>query len=144
MKLSYKDLFGVQEMIGKVWELPLIPRVFIKLRRFAKAIENELKTFEPERIKLFQRHPQFIVDGMFHAPKPEDAGAEEFAKDYNEVFNVDVDIPYENIDVTEVENDIEKSKEKIVGTEGNALLNLLEALNEANDKQKETASADNK
>jgi hypothetical protein len=136
MKLTYKDLFAVQDMLGKVWELPLIPKIFIRLRRFSKSIENELKTFDPERVKLFQRHPEFIKDGKFSPPEPKDEGFVEFMKDYDSVFGETVDIPYENIDATEVEKDIENGKEKIVGTDGNLILNFLEMLNKANDEQK--------
>ena len=136
MKLSYKDLFAVQPIIAQTWGLELSPKFFMKLRRFDKAIGEEMKTFEPERLKLFQRHPQFIKDGRFNPPNPEDVGFTEFMNDYNEVFDVTAEIAWENEDIAAIEKKIEDSPKDVVGKDFKALLDLLEGLNKANDAQK--------
>ena len=136
MKLSYKDLFAVQPMIAQTWGLELSPKFFMKLRRFDKTIAEELKVFEPEKVKMFQRHPQFIKDGKFYPPAVEDEGFAEFAKDYDEVFGVLVDIAWENEDIAAIEKKIEDGNKDVVGKDAKTLLDLLESLNNVNDSQK--------
>jgi hypothetical protein len=136
MKLSYKDLFAGREILGLVWELDVAPKLFMKLRRLDKSIGDELKLFDPERVKLFQRHQQFIVDGQFNAPKPGEDGFAEFMKDYNEVFDMTVEIAWENEDIKAVEAKIEESKKDVPAKNLKALLDLLESFNRGNDEQK--------
>jgi hypothetical protein len=134
--LTYKDLFAVQPMIAQIWGLELSPKFFMKMRRFDKALGEELKTFDPERAKLFNRHSQFIKDGRFFPPKEEDEGFAEFIKDYNEVFDIAVDIPWENEDVAAIEKKIEDGGKDVVGKDAKVLLDIIETFNAANDAQK--------
>jgi len=132
MQITYRDMFIVKDTLDKIWCLSLSPKLFIFLRRLAKNIEMELKTFEPERIKLFNRHSQFDVDNMFNTPTPETNGYNEFITDYNDVFSSTVDIQYTNVDIENTKTYIENSNIDIAGTIGNSLLNILEELNKLN------------
>jgi hypothetical protein len=139
VKLLYKDLFDVRAMLGFIWELPLPGKLFMKMRRLDKTVNDELALFEPERMKLIMKHQKGIVNNNYVLPqKPGDDGFEEFVKDQHEVFGMvcDKEIAWENEPVAPIEKLVEESKDPIIGKSAKALLDLIESFNHANDELK--------
>jgi hypothetical protein len=139
VKLLYKDLYDVRAMLGVTWDLPLTGKLFMKMRRLDKVVNEELALFEPERMKFIVRHQKGIVDNKYILPQnPEDDGFEEFLKDQHEVFGMECDkeIAWETEPIEPIEKLVEESKNPIIGKSAKALLDLIESFNHANDEVK--------
>lgn len=139
MRLTFKDLFDVRAMLGFIWELPLPGRLFMKMRRLDKTVNDELALFEPERMRLIMKHQKGIANNNYVLPqKPEDEGFAEFKKDHDEIFSMicDKEIVWETEPIAPIEKLVEESKDPVVGKSAKALLDLIESFNQANDELK--------
>jgi hypothetical protein len=139
MRLTYKDLFDVRAMLGFVWELPIPGKLFMKLRRLDKTVNDELALFEPQRMKLIMKHQKGIVDNQYVLPqKPEDDGFAEFKKEHDETFGMfcDKEIAWEKEPTEPIEKQIGESKDPVAGKSAKALLDLIESFNMAIEEPK--------
>jgi len=137
MKLECKDLFVVEALLEKVWELKLPTRLIMKFRDLALEVKKKIGFFNPEKEKLFQRYPQFIKDNMFIYPKPGEDGFDEFNKDSREVYGATTSLEWENEDVALLKKKYSDGAEELSAMSVVSLFDLLEMLNKTNDLQKD-------
>ena len=56
MRITVRELFNAPKAFGDLVDKELPLEVALKLRRFNKAIGDEIQIYDPERIKIFEKH----------------------------------------------------------------------------------------
>ena len=99
MKFKLFELLNIIEPLGRFLQKELPIKTAYNLSKAAKAIENELKTFEESRVKLVEKYGEPSESGEYEVKKGT-AGYENFTRDITELTDVEVDIPLTPINIS--------------------------------------------
>jgi hypothetical protein len=106
MKLEINDLYAINGPVRELYEVGMPVKLALQLKRLMKKIGEEIEIIEPERLKLMEKYQKGKSENNnFILPKPGEDGFEEFNRDYHDLFGGKVDVPYEKVDLSFLEND---------------------------------------